>query len=100
MSYAKQKGTTFETSLVKYLIDCGFSYARRVTLHGGKDEGDIQLGEVNNPRFVIETKSYNREYNYKMIEDFVQEAPAPTRTRKVEPVETIDTVNDTLDDVS
>ncbi len=27
------------------------------------------------------------------------EAPAPTRTRKVEPVETIDTVNDTLDDV-
>lgn len=74
MSYAKQKGTTFETSLVKYLIDCGFSDARRITLHGGKDEGDIQLGEVNNPRFVIEAKNYGKDYNYKMIEDFVQEA--------------------------
>lgn len=74
MSYAKAKGTKFEGDIVKYLIDCGFSDARRIVLHGGKDEGDIQLGEVNNPRFVIETKSYNREYNYKMIEDFVQEA--------------------------
>lgn len=74
MSYAKSKGTSFESALVKYLIECGFSDARRVVLHGGKDEGDLQLGEVNNPRFVIEAKSYGREYPYKMIEDFVQEA--------------------------
>lgn len=74
MSYAKAKGTSFESALVKYLIECGFSDARRVVLHGGKDEGDLQLGEVNNPRFVIEAKSYGREYPYKMIEDFIQEA--------------------------
>lgn len=74
MSYAKNKGTSFESALVKYLIECGFSDARRVVLHGEKDEGDLHLGEVNNPRFVIEAKSYGREYPYKMIEDFVQEA--------------------------
>lgn len=74
MSYAKAKGTSFESALVKYLIECGFSDARRIVLHGGNDQGDIQLGEVNNPRFVIEAKSYGREYPYKMIEDFVQEA--------------------------
>lgn len=74
MSYAKAKGTKFEGDIVKYLIDCGFSDARRIVLHGGKDEGDIQLGEVNNPRFVIEAKNYGKEYPYKMIEDFVQEA--------------------------
>lgn len=74
MSYQRAKGTSFESALVKYLIECGFSDARRVVLHGGKDEGDLALGEVNNPRFVIECKNYSKDYNYKMIEDFVQEA--------------------------
>lgn len=74
MSYAKSKGTSYETALVKYLIECGFSDARRVVLHGSNDEGDLQLGEVNNPYFVIECKSYGKEYPYKMIEDFVKEA--------------------------
>ena len=74
MSYARAKGTSFETAIVKYFTDCGFTDARRVVLHGKNDEGDVQLGEVNNPRFVLECKNYSKEYPYKMIENFIQEA--------------------------
>lgn len=76
MSYAKQKGTAFETSIVKYFTECGFTTARRVPLSGASgDKGDIWLG--NNPikpDVVIECKNYAKELPYKMVEDFVKEA--------------------------
>lgn len=74
MSYAKSKGTKFESDFVKYLIEHGFSDARREVLHGKNDVGDVHIGEVNNPKFVFECKSYAKELPYKMVEDFVDEA--------------------------
>ena len=43
---AKQKGTSFETSIVNYLHDKGFKRASRTTLKGSGDTGDIN-GIVN-----------------------------------------------------
>lgn len=41
MSYAKAKGTAFESALVKYLIECGFTTPRRVALSGAAgDKGE------------------------------------------------------------
>lgn len=76
MSYSKQKGTKFETDIVKYLTECGFTTARRVPLSGASgDKGDIWLGEDPvNPYIIIECKNYAKELPYKMIEDFVEEA--------------------------
>lgn len=41
MSRQKQKGTRFESALVDWLRANGFPEARRDTLHGAKDVGDI-----------------------------------------------------------
>lgn len=40
MSRSKQKGTSFETVLVNYLIERGID-ARRLPLSGSKDQGDV-----------------------------------------------------------
>lgn len=37
---SKQKGTAAESALVKYLTERGIE-ARRIVLHGSKDEGDV-----------------------------------------------------------
>lgn len=74
MSYAKAKGTLFESQVVKYLLDAGFESARRVALAGWEDKGDIHIGPANNPYFVIECKSYGKELPYGTIENFVEEA--------------------------
>lgn len=76
MSYAKQKGTAFETAIVKYLNECGFQTPRRVVLSGAAgDKGDIWIGENPiKPIVVIECKNYNKELSYKMVEDFIGEA--------------------------
>lgn len=41
MSRARQKGTSAETALVKYLRDNGFPHAERRALHGTADKGDV-----------------------------------------------------------
>lgn len=41
MSAAKQKGTSFETAIRKYLNAKGFPKASRTVLKGGEDTGDI-----------------------------------------------------------
>ena len=41
MTASKQKGTAFETLVVRYLRDNGFPYAERAPLSGNKDRGDI-----------------------------------------------------------
>lgn len=75
MSFTKQKGTTYETNIVKYLKKYGFTSARRVALSGASgDKGDIHIGEPNNPIFVIECKNYAKELPYGMVEGFLKEA--------------------------
>lgn len=41
MSKAKQKGTSFETQIVEYLRECGWTHAERRALTGTHDKGDI-----------------------------------------------------------
>jgi Holliday junction resolvase len=41
MSPGKQKGTSFETLIVRYLRTVGFPYAERRALHGNLDKGDV-----------------------------------------------------------
>lgn len=76
MSYAKAKGTSYETAIVKYFTECGFTTARRIALSGAAgDKGDIWLGDNPVvPDLVLECKNYAKDIAYKQIEDFVQEA--------------------------
>lgn len=76
MSYAKQKGTAYETAVVNYLLSCGFTTPRRVVLAGAAgDKGDIWLGpDPLKPDLIIECKNYAKELAYKQIEDFIEEA--------------------------
>lgn len=53
MNPSKQKGTAFETALVQWFARRGI-LAKRIVLHGAKDEGDIDVGEFN-----IEAKNCN-----------------------------------------
>lgn len=53
MSKSKQKGTAFETAVVRYLNDHGFPYAERAPLAGNKDRGDI----TGTPGLVWECKN-------------------------------------------
>lgn len=53
MNPSKQKGTAFETALVRWLEARGIP-AKRIVLHGNKDEGDIDLGQ-----FHLEAKNCN-----------------------------------------
>lgn len=41
MSPNKQRGTTFETLVVRFLQTVGFPYAERRALHGNLDKGDV-----------------------------------------------------------
>lgn len=76
LSYAKQKGTAYESAVVKYLQECGFTTPRRVALSGAAgDKGDIWLGSNPvEPSVIIECKNYAKELPYKMVEDFIEEA--------------------------
>jgi hypothetical protein len=57
VSAAKQKGTAWETRIVTFLRDHGFTYADRVPLSGHKDRGDVTTGP-GSP--VIEAKNQAR----------------------------------------
>ena len=76
MSYAKQKGTKYESDIVKYFTDCGFITVRRIPLSGAAgDKGDIWIGENPVvPSLVLECKNYAKTLTYKQVEDFIQEA--------------------------
>lgn len=50
---SKAKGTAWESAIVAYLRDRGWTYAERRTLNGSKDRGDI----AGIPGVVIEAKS-------------------------------------------
>lgn len=76
MSYAKAKGTKFESDIVKYFTECGFTTVRRVPLSGAAgDKGDIWIGDNPvTPALVLECKNYAKTLTYKQVEDFIQEA--------------------------
>lgn len=57
MSAARKKGTAWETALVAFLREKGWTYADRVPMSGAKDRGDVTLGP-GSP--VIEAKNQNR----------------------------------------
>lgn len=54
MSKQKQKGTSFETLVVRFLRDNGFQHAERRSLHGTADKGDI----TGIPGVVFECKNH------------------------------------------
>jgi hypothetical protein len=54
MSKQKQKGTSFETLVVRFLRDNGFQHAERRVLHGTADKGDI----TGCPGLVWECKNH------------------------------------------
>lgn len=53
MNPSKQKGTAFETALVRWFEAKGL-VAKRIVLHGNKDEGDVETEEFN-----VEAKNCN-----------------------------------------
>lgn len=56
MSRSRAKGTSWETAIVRYLIEQGWPHAERRALHGNLDKGDI----TGLPGVVIEAKSHAR----------------------------------------
>lgn len=56
MNRSKAKGTHEETAIVDFLASCGIR-ARRVTLSGAKDKGDIELLDFP---IIIEAKNRTR----------------------------------------
>lgn len=71
MSKARQKGTSAETAVVKYLQDHGFPYAERRALHGINDKGDITgcgpvVFEVKNHK-TLDLAGWIKELEAEMI---------------------------------
>ncbi len=57
---SKQKGTAWESAIVSYLHGLGVQ-AKRIVLHGNKDEGDIEVTSdaILAKEFHIEAKNCN-----------------------------------------
>lgn len=51
----RKKGTAFESALVAHIEAAGFP-ARRVTLHGAHDQGDVHVHDGTGSLHVIEAK--------------------------------------------
>lgn len=45
VSRSKEIGTAAETAVVRWFQANGFPHAKRITLHGAKDIGDVHLGD-------------------------------------------------------
>lgn len=56
MSKSKDRGTAFETAVIRFLHANGFPYAERRALGGNKDRGDV----AGVPQTVIECKHVAR----------------------------------------
>lgn len=69
MNRSKQKGTSFETEVVRYLQSDGFPEARRNALQGNKDIGDIGGLPV-----VIEVKNCKEMSLAQWVDEAVVEA--------------------------
>jgi hypothetical protein len=69
MSANKQRGTRWESAIVAFLIDEGFTYAERRALSGAHDKGDV----TGIPGVVIEAKSQNRQSLAEWLDEAEQE---------------------------
>jgi predicted lipoprotein len=65
---SKQKGTAWETRIVRYLVENGFPYAERRALSGKDDRGDINI-----PGIVIEAKNQKQISLATWIDEMVKE---------------------------
>lgn len=57
MSRSRNKGTAFETAVVRFLIEEGFTRVERRALAGTADKGDI----AGLPGFAVEVKNCQRD---------------------------------------
>jgi hypothetical protein len=69
MSASKEKGTAWETAIVRYLKDSGFPLAERRALAGTSDRGDI----ANLP-VVVEAKNCRRDELPGWVDEATSEA--------------------------
>ena len=69
MSANKQRGTKWESAIVAFLRDKGFTYAERRALSGSRDLGDV----TGIPGVVIEAKSQNRHSLSEWLNETEQE---------------------------
>lgn len=77
MSRQKDKGTRFETAVLRYLRDRigdPEGMIHRETLHGNADEGDIKGLYINTRSLVLECKNANRFSLSDWLEQARQEA--------------------------
>lgn len=65
MSASRDKGTKWETALVRYLRDNGAPHAERRALHGGLDRGDL----AGIPGVVVQAKNAARDRLAEWIEE-------------------------------
>lgn len=76
---AKQKGTTFETAIRKYLEPYGFEL-RRTALSGAKDVGDL---EITKPFLaIVEAKAYKKDLTEGQENEFRQQTEVETQNYK------------------
>lgn len=71
MSKARQKGTSAETAVVRYLQEHGFQHAERRALHGVNDKGDITgcgpvVFEVKNHK-TLDLAGWIKELEQEMV---------------------------------
>jgi hypothetical protein len=73
---AKQKGTSFETLIKRYLNDEGFIKAERTVLKGGGDTGDINgiMNYLAERHLAIQCKNQKKFNLSGWLEDTVEQA--------------------------
>lgn len=71
MSASKQKGTRFESAIVAFLRDHGFTWADRIPQSGARDRGDVTPGP-GGP--VIESKNVKQDEWGKALDEANKEA--------------------------
>ena len=69
MSKSKAKGTRFESALVSWLQANGFPDARRETLHGTKDVGDVWGVKWMGLPVVVEAKDCQQQRHIQWLEE-------------------------------
>lgn len=69
---SKQKGTSWETAIVNYLVGLFFR-ATRIVLHGREDHGDVLL-ETESWRITIEAKNERKITLSSYVDEAVRES--------------------------
>lgn len=76
MGRSKAKGTTLESSLVKYGHSLGFADMERVVLSGKNDRGDVGWIRSHGISGVAECKNYSGKPNQSQLERWFAETDA------------------------